>query len=415
MLVLAVLTTPSIAASRPSPRRGEALIDTRNRTDFHIKLQTDAPAPALAASASREPIKAAELLLHQGVLHQGRGALFGAWPDVGTFHPTVSFPFNLSASRAAVHSSPPPPSRTPPSPPPPPPQPSPPPPSHHQITHEPTRTTRGSVEKVGYGSSYPFVLLHTSHEGSHGFGDTLASVPCVDFVNKESFDFHINNLVPDSNQTQQQLERLRNFFMQPIVQTVGTSPINASNCSCEARGVILRSFTEVLCPLGVRAFIIVRTDLLRWSLSTYSEHHVEHLPQFKQNYTAPIVQVNIRGLAAAARANVERWEKSAAQALDLIHCGLNPRLISFEYFEDVQAPPPSLTKALTHNGECSERGADRNVVHTVQQVHSRQISSFVSNAGEVYAHFATTRYPSFAEVFSSVSDHVDGDIFWTRQ
>ncbi|EOD07116.1 hypothetical protein EMIHUDRAFT_198415 [Emiliania huxleyi CCMP1516] len=65
MLALALLATPSTAASRPRPRRGGALIDTRNRTDFSIKLETDAPTLALAASASRKPDKAAELLLHQ--------------------------------------------------------------------------------------------------------------------------------------------------------------------------------------------------------------------------------------------------------------------------------------------------------------------------------------------------------------
>ena len=106
MLVLALLATPSNTASRPRPRRGGALIDTRNRTDFSIQLETDAPTLALAASASRKPNKAAELLLHQDVLGGG-GALFGARPDVATFHPTVSIPFNISkfsgtASRAAA-------------------------------------------------------------------------------------------------------------------------------------------------------------------------------------------------------------------------------------------------------------------------------------------------------------------------
>ncbi|EOD07838.1 hypothetical protein EMIHUDRAFT_125038, partial [Emiliania huxleyi CCMP1516] len=83
-----------------------ALIDTRNRTDFSIKLENDAPTLALAASASRKPNKAAGLLLHQYVLGGG-GALFGARPDVATFHPTFSIPAYLSkfsgaASRAAA-------------------------------------------------------------------------------------------------------------------------------------------------------------------------------------------------------------------------------------------------------------------------------------------------------------------------
>ncbi|EOD30558.1 hypothetical protein EMIHUDRAFT_232732 [Emiliania huxleyi CCMP1516] len=106
VLALALLATPSTAASRPRPRRGGALIDTRNRTDFSIKLETDAPSLALAASASRKPNKAAGLLLLQYVLGGG-WALLGACPDVATIHPAVSFPFNLSkfsgaASRAAA-------------------------------------------------------------------------------------------------------------------------------------------------------------------------------------------------------------------------------------------------------------------------------------------------------------------------
>ena len=59
MLAFALLATPSTVAPRPRTRRGGALIDTRNRPDFSIKLPTDAPAPALAASASRKPNKAA--------------------------------------------------------------------------------------------------------------------------------------------------------------------------------------------------------------------------------------------------------------------------------------------------------------------------------------------------------------------
>ncbi|EOD21749.1 hypothetical protein EMIHUDRAFT_207811 [Emiliania huxleyi CCMP1516] len=110
MLALALLAAHSNPASRSRPRRGEALIGTRNRTAFCIKLPTDgdAPAPALAASASRKPDKAAELLLHQDVLGGG-WALFGVRPDATFqtgFQPTFSYPFNLSkfsgaASRAA--------------------------------------------------------------------------------------------------------------------------------------------------------------------------------------------------------------------------------------------------------------------------------------------------------------------------
>jgi len=77
VLGFAVLVTPSVAASRPRPRRRGALVDTRNRTDFHIKLQTDAPAPALAASVSRE---------HRAVFESDSGADLlekraVAWPE----------------------------------------------------------------------------------------------------------------------------------------------------------------------------------------------------------------------------------------------------------------------------------------------------------------------------------------------
>ena len=103
MLVFALLATPS-AASRPPTWRGEALIVTRSRTDFCVKLPTDAPAPALAASASCKPNQIAEILLREDDLWEG-AALFGAWPDA-TFHQNFSFPVKFSkptgaASRAA--------------------------------------------------------------------------------------------------------------------------------------------------------------------------------------------------------------------------------------------------------------------------------------------------------------------------
>ncbi|EOD14192.1 hypothetical protein EMIHUDRAFT_470646 [Emiliania huxleyi CCMP1516] len=97
MLVLAFLATPS-AATRPPTWDGEALIVTHNRTDFCVKRPTDAPALALAASASCEPNKAAELV--DDLTWEG-AALFGAWPDA-TFHQNFSFPTKFSKPTGAA-------------------------------------------------------------------------------------------------------------------------------------------------------------------------------------------------------------------------------------------------------------------------------------------------------------------------
>ena len=59
MLVCAGRATPSNAAARPSACRGEAIIDTRNRTDVYIVLQTDL---ARKTPASRKPNKTADRL-----------------------------------------------------------------------------------------------------------------------------------------------------------------------------------------------------------------------------------------------------------------------------------------------------------------------------------------------------------------
>ena len=83
MLILAALATPSSAASRLR----EEPITTRNRTYKTKPLRTDPPELAIPASGSRKPKKAAEIPPRD------------AWE---TFHPTFSFPFNLSKFSGAV-------------------------------------------------------------------------------------------------------------------------------------------------------------------------------------------------------------------------------------------------------------------------------------------------------------------------
>ncbi|EOD35244.1 hypothetical protein EMIHUDRAFT_227540 [Emiliania huxleyi CCMP1516] len=85
MLILAALATPSSAASRLR----EEPITTRNRTYKTKTLRTDPPELAIPASGSRTLKKAAEI--------PPRDAWEGA-----TFHPTFSFPFNLSKFSGAV-------------------------------------------------------------------------------------------------------------------------------------------------------------------------------------------------------------------------------------------------------------------------------------------------------------------------
>jgi len=279
----------------------------------------------------------------------------------------------------------------------------------------------------GSAPSVQFYVLHNSHEGSHGIGDKLIRTRCVNFFINEYFDASERNGITTARQ---QLDALRTFFSTPLIANLKLATVLPqaaghmieervklwrdqvrlfdAGCPCEARGVLLRASAQTLCQLpGTKPYILVRTDLLRWSLSVYSDRYLQAMPQFfrTKNGTAydalpPKQAFDVGALGEIADSLVQNWRKKADLYTKLSRCGLRPRLITFEAFEDTQELPSGLSMQLL---PCEQRKPPpaRTEYSSVRIVHSHRISEFVNNSDEVHAFFTATPYPTFAEVFAS--------------
>ena len=159
----------------------------------------------------------------------------------------------------------------------------------------------------------------------------------------------------------------------------------------------MRAAPKNLCqlPRGIKPYILVRTDLMRWSLSLYSEAYVNSMPQFN-NKPLPKTTFRIETLSDIANKLIDKWRDKAEMYRKLVRCKFQPQLITFEAFEDTQELPPGLVRQLLPCGE-QDRRRDYS---SIRIVHSHRISEFVENVNEVIAHFAVTPYPSFADVFT---------------
>ena len=251
-----------------------------------------------------------------------------------------------------------------------------------------------------------FYVLHHDHEGSHGIGDKLIQMRCVNYLGNEFFDKRASNGITSAAK---QLNALRRFFADLTVTVQSYEERRREvlkeqmklfdmDCSCEARGMLLRADADTLCQLpGTKPYILVRTDLMRWSLSLYSDRYVQHMPQFR-NHTLPMVAVSIDKLGQVARQAVRKWQQKAQLYTKLVRCGLHPQLIAFEAFEDMQQLPSRFETQLLPCKYAEQR--PQHLYTSVRIVHSHRISEFVTNPDEVYAHFIATPYPTFAQAFT---------------
>ena len=160
---------------------------------------------------------------------------------------------------------------------------------------------------------------------------------------------------------------------------------------------------ELLChPL--QPILTVRTDLMRYALSNYPEsgHH-----QSNHSYKPPLKVYSIATLSATANSMIKRWVRVAARLETLEACGLEPVLAHYEQISDdaEKALATGVVAALEQTSglkfprrtEVEAGVTGREVV----KIHSDHISKFASNFGEIYRHFRTTAYPTFAMVMAN--------------
>lgn len=304
------------------------------------------------------------------------------------------------------------------------------------------------------------LVLHTLGEGAHAHGDILTSLPCTVYLRAEylvgdttSFawlkTFFQGSLQSLGSRMASLLHKsredwlasghtaaishkspLNNHLVKLHAEINGSKRrnINASCGSCVSRGMIFRAEPETVqdwCAKGlfdsaerkIQPVVLVRTDLLRWSLSAYNRRDAvygEDNPQFcgvsslKNGVVKPcaterkMVTINLTILAKVASHNVNRW-RNVAQTLSILQqCGVQPMVSIYESFQDAGLAQDQLSDYLV---PCAPRrhqmknipGFETGV--TVHKAHSNQISDFVSNAREVYDFFHLHRvFPTFTEV-----------------
>lgn len=272
------------------------------------------------------------------------------------------------------------------------------------------------------------LAIHTRGEGSHAFADALDNMDCVHFLRDERMHW--------------QLDELTLFFQgqTPPPRSNGKSdspsPVDV-RCDCISRGTLVRvdrccgnetagdmtDFTPDqlkdavirMCPLfrnrsmPVLPVLLVRSDLMRWSLSTYGRFDATMLdnPQFSnvhkhaEEVSTPIYY-HIPTLLQSAHAGVRIWHTQAKLIKGLQEeCGVTPMIQLYELFTD------NIPWDL-HRSEvvlpCRKRlpYPVTNATVSVRRAHNHDIRSFVANAEEVYAHFAlSSEYPRFATVLAS--------------
>jgi len=182
-------------------------------------------------------------------------------------------------------------------------------------------------------------------------------------------------------------------------------------CECVSRGALVRlekTHLASLCSLGlfrrselasIRPVILVRTDLMRYTLSAYSRFSskMANHPQFSAaNRSAGRIVYNLAKLFFAAKTRLKNWSKIAENIAALQACNVTVTLSIYEEFEDLMDVGQSLFKYLA---PCVTSNLMRSWAKaTVRKVHQHAISDFALNYEEIHHFFAASDFPTFGEV-----------------
>ena len=177
---------------------------------------------------------------------------------------------------------------------------------------------------------YRFAILHSADEGSHHACDILQRIPCVNLLKGEPFDKWATSQCAPGEQTRMlelvytsNVKSLYNAWSDayPKCKRQAEEILEEVDASCppecEQRGVLVRVPVSTLCKLNINPIFMVRTDIMRWSLSTYLDGLVETRngkrahPQFNMNAedaSRQRFQIDLNVLEELARKHMREME-----------------------------------------------------------------------------------------------------------
>lgn len=309
---------------------------------------------------------------------------------------------------------------------------------------------RETCLKNDWDANLSFVVIHFSGEGAHYISSIMQKLDCLRFDPRESFDKRIcckrfDQAKPLSRwfnaskgnfprcQTifgEDRKESCHNLNMQYGYSRRSIQYINnsfdeyakikndqfAAACPCEIRGALVRMQPELICKLKLRPLFIIRSNLLRYSLSNYDpKEHDQFLNKKtpKLKYDLPTLHQKVIGM-------LSRWGKMLTSYYQTKSCGVDPLFVVYEKWQI--DPIGELERIRADFQKCAncpirQINDDHDRLGSMEhlhKVHSDNISEFVENAQEVTDWFESMRFPSFEEFQSEFLAHWSAGVHTER-
>ena len=276
---------------------------------------------------------------------------------------------------------------------------------------------------------FAFVMLHTEHEGSHAMAEQVNRFNCTAVLTQEQLDPHrqpadhseggVNSTLLEA------LQAIFNGGADAVAQTLQRmGRCRTAECIAEfkdlnregvSKGVLLRDRSKgvLLVQLhkelqaagkpGLKPLFLVRSDLLRWSLSRYdskwsstkapegagvSQSSRMSLPVERRTY-------DLEHLARIAEKGIQSWKERVSVVRYLRQHGLSPEVLLYEDF--LATSPDAWSAAILEKVNADPCEPHEKRTARVRRVRQGNIRDFAANAEAVEALFA--KYPSLASLF----------------
>jgi hypothetical protein len=162
----------------------------------------------------------------------------------------------------------------------------------------------------------------------------------------------------------------------------------------------------------VDIFILVRTDLMRWTLAQYGEGDPDYLrrydrySQFLDKPTVTTYKYRLDLLKKTASEAINVWKLKMFHVCWLLKAGFHPshlHFVSYEHF--TRDPNGTARKMASVLGGQTLKYKQQRAPERTRKVHSNNISTFALNAPQIHAMFQPGQYPSFINVLNGIVAH----------
>lgn len=189
-----------------------------------------------------------------------------------------------------------------------------------------------------------------------------------------------------------------------VTQAVGTLLSRGEHVDALER-CARRSAEQRLALERVDYFILVRKDLMRWSLARYGRRDAEYLarhdryPQFMNKPRVEPYAYKLGMLRETALNASAKWAQKLRRACLMLKSGFNPKRVHFVSYERFAEDPKGVAHRMAEalGGATPIYRQKRPPIRT-QKVHSTDIATFATNAREIEAMFAPGTFMSFEQV-----------------